>query len=118
MPIYNGNIKQKELYYGGTKIKEAYYGGTKVYSSGPLPLYYCYKYSEYEYYYFTSVPVTGTTQTVYGDANSIFGRATSASNMIPIINANIISGSDSSVVLNFGGGNVTANRDTTGDLYM
>ena len=34
MPVYNGNIKQKDLYFGGVKIKEAYYGSTKVYSAG------------------------------------------------------------------------------------
>lgn len=34
MPVYNGNIKQKELYFGNVKIKEAYYGSTKIYSAG------------------------------------------------------------------------------------
>ena len=34
MPVYNGNVKQKDLYFGGVKIKEAFYGSTKVYSAG------------------------------------------------------------------------------------
>ena len=34
MPIYYGNVKQKDFYFGGTKIKEVYYGSTKVYSAG------------------------------------------------------------------------------------
>ena len=34
MPVYNGNVKQKDLYVGGVKIKEAYYGDIKVYSAG------------------------------------------------------------------------------------
>ena len=32
MPIYKGNIKQKDLYHSSTKIKEAYYGGIKIFS--------------------------------------------------------------------------------------